>query len=758
MRLARLDAILAVALTAMLIAGGCDNSPYPASDRDKSIYYMTFSEEPKHLDPAQAYSTWDSQVLSQSLEPPFQYNYLKRPYELEPLTVTGIPKPVKRLVRFRPTAPATSPTSGPTSGPADDGPIEATVYTLRLQRGIRFQNHPCFVEANRRLTEADVRHVSTVNDFKDVASRELNAGDYVHAIRRLADPRLNCPIYATLAKNMLGMGEYRTHLQAQLDAERKARKAAAGALYNPQADEERNPIRVDYAAGAEKFPFVRQTGTHTFEVVLSRPYPQILYWMAMGFFAPVAPEAVEFFDQSILIDRSIRFDKNIVGTGPYRLVEYDPINRIAFDRNENYASRGVTYPELPKPAEGDAVARANHDEMKEAGMLEAAGTPLPMIDRIVFRMEKESVPRWNKFLQGYYDVSYLRSSDLFDQAISMSSQGDPNVSDEMARRGIRLRTAMPMHVSFYAFNMRDKVVGGYTEAQRKLRRAISIAIDVEEYISIFLNERGLPAQSPLPPGIFGCEEGKAGINPFVYRWDAQRGRAVRRSLDEAKQLLDEAGYPGGYDKDGKQLTIRYIDRAKTGEARTAQQWVRKQFQKLNIGFQVENTDHNQFTNKVLEGNYQMLRWGWMADYPDPENFMFLLYGPNAKVVSKGENVPNYESAEYDRLFEQMENMDNGPERLAIIRKMLHIIRRDAPWGFGHHMLQYELYHAWCGNAYPHALAYNQEKYRRINVAARTEYRRKHNKPVWWPLAAFGLLLVVAIVPAGRAAARHFREI
>lgn len=381
-----------------------------------------------------------------------------------------------------------------------------------------------------------------------------------------------------------------------------------------------------------------------------------------------------------------------------------------------------------------------------------------MTDRIVFRMDKEPVPRWNKFVQGYYDASRITTSDLFDQAVSLSAQGDANISEEMAARGIRLRTAMPMHVSFYAFNMRDEVVGGYTEDKRKLRRAISIAIDVKEYISIFRNERGLAAQSPIPPGIFGNEQGRAGINPFVFRWDARRQRPVRRSLDEAKQLLAEAGYPGGYDKEGKQLTIRYVDRATTGDARTAQQWIRKQFEKLNIRMQVENTDQNQFTNKVLEGNYQMLNWGWMADYPDAENFMFLLYGPNAKVTSKGENVPNYENAEYDRLFERMENMENGPERLAIIRKMLHIIRRDAPWVFDRHDLDYEMYHSWCENAFPHALAYNQEKYRRIDVAARREYRRKYNTPIWWPIVALGLLVTAAAVPAGRAAARHFREI
>jgi len=755
-------AVLTALLAAVLAATGCDNSPYPASDDDKSVHYADFSEEPKHLDPARAYSTWDAKVLGQSLEPPLQYNYLKRPYELEPLTAAAMPEAYTRMVTFRRKTPETKPaatqaaaTRPATSKPADDGPIEATVYTVTLKPGTMFQNHACFVEANRRLTEADMQDVSSVHDITPTATRELTAGDYVNAVRRLADPRLDCPIYTTLESNLLGMAEYREHLEASLEAQRKVRKDAVGALYNEEADEKHNPIPLDYAAGAEKFPFVKQLDKHTFELVLAKPYPQMLYWMAMNFFAPVAPEAVEFFNQPVLLTRSIRFDRNMVGTGPYKLVEYDPNNRIAFERNENF--RSELYPTLPVPPKSDTEAWANYNEMKDAGMLKAAGTPLPMIDRIVFSMEKESVPRWNKFLQGYYDMSLI-SSDMFDQAVSLTSVGDANVSDEMAARGIRLRTALPKSVDFYAFNMRDDVVGGYTEEKRKLRRAISIAINNEECISVFFNGRALPAQGPIPPGIFGGETGEAGMNPFVYRWDADRDRPARRSLDEAKQLLKEAGYEGGYDKDNKQLTIRYIDRAKTGEQRTMQQCTRKQLEKLNIRVIPENTDQNQFTEKVLEGNYQMLNWGWVADYPDAENYLFLLYGPNAKLVSKGENVPNYESPEYDKLFEQMENMTNGPERLEIIKKMLHVVRRDAPWVFRFHILDYQLNHKWCKNAYPHSLAYNQEKYRLIDVETQREYRKEYNAPIYWPMLAFGLLFVGGTIPAARAAARHFREI
>ena len=80
---------------------------------------------------------------------------------------------------------------------------------------------------------------------------------------------------------------------------------------------------------------------------------------------------------------------------------------------------------------------------------------------------------------------------------------------------------------------------------------------------------------------------------------------------------------------------------------------------------------------MLKGTAQIFQWGWNADYPDPENFLFLLYGPNSKVGLNGENAANYKNATFDRLFDRMKNMDNGPQRAALIREMMDIARYDA---------------------------------------------------------------------------------
>ena len=304
------------------------NSPYPESDERANVYYTTFTGEPETLDPGRAYGSFMYEIMCQIIEPPFQYHLLKRPYTLEPLTAADVPKPETRQVVWQ----------GKT--------VEATVYTVRIKSGIRYQNHPCFVEANRRLTESDARGVWRVADFKQTATRELAAADYVHAIRRLADPRVQNPILPTLKQNLLGLREYCEAIEQALAAERTRRAAAAGPLYNQEQDERLNPVRLDYAAFP--FPGVREVDRYAFEVVLPHPYPQMLYWMAMPFFAPVPREAIEFYSQRPLLERGVTFDRNPVGTGPYVLAELDPTNQIVLERNPNFRDERSVSPR-PRP-------------------------------------------------------------------------------------------------------------------------------------------------------------------------------------------------------------------------------------------------------------------------------------------------------------------------------------------------------------------------------------------------------------------------
>jgi ABC-type transport system substrate-binding protein len=437
-------------------------------------------------------------------------------------------------------------------------------------------------------------------------------------------------------------------------------------------------------------------------------------------------------------ERNITLDWYPVGTGPFMLTVNNPNRQMILQRNPNF--HGERYPE-----QGEAGDR-------EAGLLADAGRPLPLIDTVIYSLEKENIPTWNKFLQGYYDASGV-SSDSFDQAVQISAGGDISLTPELQDKGIRLNTAVATSISYMGFNMLDPVVGGDSERARLLRQAIAIAMDYEELISIFANGRGIPAQGPLPPGIFGYLDGPAGINPYVYDWTPHG--AQRKPVEEARLLLAKAGYPDGRDVDtGKPLAL-YFDTTGGGPDDAARlNWIRKQFAKLDIQLQIRNTDYNRFQDKMLKGTAQIFQWGWNADYPDPENFLFLLYGNNGKVEHNGENAANYRNAEFDRLFERMKNMENGPQRQEVIDRMVEVLRHDAPWVFGFHPKQFVLYHAWYHNAKTNLMANNGLKYRRIDPQLREQKRQAWNQPVVWPLGVLGLLLALAMLPAVVAYRRH----
>jgi oligopeptide transport system substrate-binding protein len=715
MRLLR-QRLLSALLPLLLAACGPApwNNPYPASDEGGNITYSSFTERPKHLDPVQSYSSNEITFTAQIYEPPLQYHYLKRPYTLVPLAATTVPRAVyydkagRRL--------------------ADDAPTEAiaySVYEIHIRPGMRYQPHPALARDGQgrlrydRLTARDLEGIYKLSDFHETGTREVVAADYVYEIKRLAYPRLNSPVFGLMSEYIAGLKEYAATLA-------KADKALAQDAY---LDLTRYPLE-----GAEA------VDRYTYRVKLKGKYPQFLYWLAMPFFAPVPPEADRFYSQPGMAERNITLDWYPLGSGPYMLTVNDPNRQMVLERNPNF--HGETYPASGEP--GDEAA----------GLLKDAGKPLPFIDKAVFSLEKESIPYWTKFLQGYYDASGI-TSDSFDQAVRVTTQGEADVTQLLRDKGISLQTTVTATDMYYGFNMLDPVVGGYSERARKLRQAISIAIDYEEFISIFANGRGISAQGPIPPGIFGYHDGAAGINPYVYDW--VDGRPRRKSIDVAKKLLAEAGYPDGRDqKTGKPLLL-YLDLTASGPDDKARlDWVRKQFQKLDIQLVVRNTDYNRFQDKIRKGNAQIFHWGWNADYPDPENFLFLLYGPNSRVGKEGENSANYDNPEFNRLFEKMKNMDNGPERQKIIDEMVEIARRDSPWVWGFHPKQYGLYHAWYQNVKPNLMANNALKYVKVDAALRARKRRDWNQPVLWPLGLLVAGLGIALVPAAVAYRRKER--
>lgn len=689
----------------VLLLTGCGeawNNPYPAAEHGKNILYTAFIDRPKHLDPVQSYSEDEIAFTAQIYEPPLQYHYLKRPYTLVPATAEAVPQP-RYLNAEGKILPADSPAAQ----------IAFTDYVIAIKPGIRYQPHPAFARHSARdglttylyhdLSTEQLAHVTTLADFTVQETRELVAEDYVYGIKRLAHPRLHSPILGLMSGYVVGLVDFAKNLQ----------KSALVIRRDEWLD-----LRKHTLDGVEVID------KYHYRIRIKGKYPQFLYWLAMPFFSPMPWEADKFYSQPGMKEKNLTLDWYPVGTGPYMLTENDPNARMVLQRNPNFHEQFY-------PCEGEP-------EDKKAGLLNDCGKRLPFIDQIVFTREKEQIPYWNKFLQGYYDISGI-SSDSFDQAVQVMDSGEATLTDGMQAQGISLSTSVATSTFYMGFNWLDPLVGGSNpataERARKLRQAISIILDQEEFISIFQNGRGVAAQGPIPPGIFGYREGAEGINHTMYDW--VNGQARRKPITEAKRLLAEAGWPNGRDATTGEPLVIYLDTTATGVgSKSRMDWLNKQLSKINVQLVVRNTDYNRFQEKIRKGAAQLFYFGWNADYPDPENFLFLLSGPQSAVLHDGSNAANYSNPDYDALFTQMQTMENGPQRQMLIDQMVKQLRDDAPWVWGFHPKDYSLQHAWLKNRKPGKVGNNTLKYQRVDAGLRAVKRAEWNQPVRWPLLVF----------------------
>jgi ABC-type transport system substrate-binding protein len=727
----------AFALVATPVLTGCSevtNNPHPAGSENTNTMFFPFRERsPKYLDPTSSYSNDETPFTYQIYEPPYGYHYLKRPYELNGRTAEEVARP-RYLDKDGNLLP-------------DDAPgdqVAETVFDIRIKPGIRYAPHPAFAKnANgeyvyHSMKREDVADKYKITDFKVTGTRELVADDYVYAIRRLATPRVKSPAFSPMSDYIVGLKEYGDKI-VEIDKE----------LRKDLAPTDRDLPMLDFRryrfAGAEAID------PHTLRIHVIGKYPQFKYWLAMTFFAPIPWEAEKFYAQPGMAERNLTLNYWPVGTGAYMLTVYAENRRHVLERNPNF--HGEFYPCEGEP--GD----------KEKGYVDDCGKPLPFVDKVVFDIEKEAVPLKAKFEQGYYDSPAVERLD-YGTGLIVTMGDSKDKEKEYREKEIKLPTTIEANNWYIGFNWLDPVVGkGATpeqmEKNRKLRQALSIAIDWEEHIAIFERGQGVAAQGPLPPSLFGYrDDGPSAFNPYVYD-KGPDGKPVRKSIDEARKLLAEAGYPDGREaKTGKPLVLNFdYQQSATPGVKSLLDWYQKQFAKIGVQLEIRATDYNRFQDKVNKGSIQIIFWGWLADYPDAENFLFLLFGPNSKSLTNGngENNVNYQNPVYDKLFQQMKFLDDGPEKQKLIDRMIEILQKDAVWSFGYFPTSAAAYHQWIYNGKPTQIIRNHIGYLRLDPDLRARKLAEWNKPVWWPIPLIAIVLLAASVPAWFGWRRRERE-
>ncbi|MBI2786854.1 MAG: peptide ABC transporter substrate-binding protein, partial [Legionella longbeachae] len=262
------------------------NDPYPKSESKENIYYSSFSEQPKTLDPALSYSLNEYLFIAQVYEPLLEYDYLLRPYQLTPLIATRMPQLRYLDAQGKPISEGNQVSPG------------FSVYTINIKKGIYYQPHPAFAKTKKGLYRfhhlptdylAD-KEINQLSDFKYSGTRELVVDDYIYQIKRLANPAVSSPIYGLMSGYIVGFKDYAKTLPGS-----------------------------DRYIDLRNYPLtgLKKLDDYTFEITLKGEYTQFLYWLAMSFFSPIPWEADLFYSQSGMADKNISLGWYPIGTGPF---------------------------------------------------------------------------------------------------------------------------------------------------------------------------------------------------------------------------------------------------------------------------------------------------------------------------------------------------------------------------------------------------------------------------------------------------------
>lgn len=400
---------------------------------------------------------------------------------------------------------------------------------------------------------------------------------------------------------------------------------------------------------------------HTLVIQLKRPYPQLIYALAIGFSAPMPEEVIRHYDNFL--------NDSMVGTGPFMLDTWTPMSGLKLKRNPDY--RTSRY-----PSEGDRIA---HQE----GLLKDAGKTLPFVDGVQYHIIKEAQTRWLNFKSRKIDFLVI-PKDNFGRAIDDTGRLNP----ELAKEKIQLQVFPTFTYWWLSFNMKDPILGG----NLYLRKAIAHAIDVDRYIRTFTNNIGQRANSIYPPGIPGYDP--AAQLPYSY------------NPELAREYLKKAGH-----ENGKGLPVlKYDVRGASATNRQQGEFVENELSKIGIKVEPVTNTYPGFLEKARNGQLQMWQDGWALDYRDSENILQLLYSKNHP---PGPNATFYSNSEFDKRYEKLRYMSDGPEKFELMKEMEELIHQDLPWVMQYYTRNYILIHEHLKNYRHSDLIYNNIKYLRL---------------------------------------------
>lgn len=579
--------LILAAVSAVLI--GCKKEV----DTSEKVINIPVIAKVKGMDPIFANDRYSSNETARVYEGLLEYNYLKRPFTLQP-----------NLAEALPTV-------------SDDG----LTYTFKIKKGVLFHDDECFPGGK---------------------GRELVAEDFVYSMKRTASNPKALGWWVIDGK-VAGLNEWR---------EKVSSKGGS----------------VDFT---EEVEGVKALDKYTLQYKLTKPFPQFLYALAMTFYFAVPKEAVDHYGAEFL--------NHPVGTGPFMLKKFDRTNKITYLKNPNFREQFY-------PSEGT-------EQDKKNGLLEDAGKRLPLVDKLVVHINVEPQPRWLSFQKGKLDFLFI-PKDNFDSAVIPGKK----LSEDMVAKGMKLQIIPDLDITYTAFQHSNPLFNNV-----HLRRAMSLAYDPYMSNDLFYSSTALPAQSIVPPGIAGY------LNGFKNPW-------VGPDIEKAKEQLKLAGYEGG-----KGLPEITLDTSASPVTRQISEFFAKRMAMIGIKIKVITNPWPELQKKIQTKQTMLQALAWGADYPDAENFLQLLYGPN-KVP--GANGSNYDNAEFNAMFEKARLMQDSPERTALYKELNKMAADQIPWVYGVHRQKYSMLQGWFKNYQYMAFEQGIGKYFNIDLEMKKKFLKE----------------------------------
>jgi ABC-type transport system substrate-binding protein len=390
---------------------------------------------------------------------------------------------------------------------------------------------------------------------------------------------------------------------------------------------------------------------YTLRFQLDKPDPRFLQQIALSdLFGAVAREVIEAAGDKTM--------ERPVGTGPFVLKQWRRGSFIALEKNPGYRERFYD----AEPAADDAEGQALLAQFK--------GRRLPMVDRVEISILAEDQPRWLSFLGGEHDF-LERVPEPFFSIAAPNSQLAPN----LAKQGMKLHRTLGSDILLTFFNMEDPVIGGLEPHKVALRRAIGLGMDVQREIRLARGGQAIPAQGTYPPHTTAYAEGfKSEMSDF----DPAR----------AMGLLDTYGYvdadgDGCRDAPGGGPLKLAMSTTPEGIQRQIDELFNKDMKRIGLCIPFQTAKWPEQLKAARAGKLQMWSLAYSSAAPDGVSPAQRFAGKH----SGGNNLSRFSLPEADRLVEQLQEMPDGPERMAVFARVRDIGNAYMPYKFkGHRFL------------------------------------------------------------------------